>query len=224
MIIGVLLFSVFTVIGLQASTSSDAWAFGTQAYETVPFLELDPEYAATLQVQPGLGAVRHQIRADGGCTDWLEAGLAIDAGAGPLQGSGSLKARLLQQGSLFVDLAPLAEGAYDEHGHWQGGLGLVMAKPLGDHEFAGNLLWAGSEGFLARVAYRSGYFFWATRAGLEAQTRLQGSGAEDISLGPQVLVNLPGDITIRLAAWKQGWQGQAWSARAALGFELFPNP
>jgi hypothetical protein len=213
------LLAVLLAAGLRAS-SVEPWVGETRPYETVSYRELNIEGLAAL-------GSNHQggLRLDGGILDhWSLQGrwLRDDAAPGSQSWEAGTQLRLGDSGDGPVDVAGFATLgrtlAADAAQDLSFSAGLVLAKEVGGHSLALNLLYGSAQGLQAKAAMRSPYFWWTTQMGLEAQadSRVQ-------SVTPQLSFGLPGDINLQLGA-RWSWPGDSLTCLLSLSYEIFPSP
>ena len=202
--------------GLSAS-STMTWLGGTLPYETVSYRELDMEAAyQSIQRSP-------QLNLEAGLTDhWMIAALgSFPLDAGQRSYLVSSRYRFSEEGNWPLDVAVwIKEAFYDSSGPGVQVLrpGLILAKVLGEHSVSLNASYDSLRGLMGQFGYRSPYFYWATRAGLEWSF-----GDHENLLTPQLEWMPPGDIAVRLGgSWEKDGGFDGW--RLALSYELFPTP
>ena len=207
------------VTALRAS-SVEPWVDGTRSYETVSYHELNIQGLAALDSNHEGG-----LRLDGGILDhWSIQGqwLRDDATPGAESWEAGTQMRLGESGEWPVDLAGFAAlGQIHQDDSAQSlsfSVGLILAKEVGGHSLALNLLYGSDLGLGATLAMHSPYIWWATRLGLEA-----GYNSHSQSLTPQICFSLPGDIDLQCGL-RISWPGNALACLLSLSYEIFPSP
>jgi hypothetical protein len=208
--------------GRLPGASAQAWALGCQPQATVPYFEMDPELSTAWAAGPAGPGWRGGLNLRAGLSDALEAGLSL--AQGPSLGAGaSAKAALAPEGRLPVDPGLMAEADWAQGPGFLGDAGLVLGKSLGQSDADANLLWAGASRWDLRLGLRSPYVVTCLRLGAEARALLMPRGTA-WQWAPQAWLDLPGDISLSLAAPIPADGRADWGLRLALSVELFPNP
>lgn len=202
---------------VQAGASAQLWLGGTRPYETVPYKEIDAEiYSGLASGGSGTG-----LRLAYGLLDsWMF------LGSGEYQsmtdswiGSAGTRAKFSEPGVWPLDLALYYDTDFGLESLNQQ-LGVVLAREVYDNDFSLNLGSKDFQDFSASAGYKTPYFYWTLRAGIDVTY----SSAKDTWVFvPQLSSSLPGDIAIEFgAALSRESASPVWLL--SLSYEIFQTP
>jgi hypothetical protein len=192
------------------------WLGGTQPWDSTPFEEVDLQALGNGgdgEGQAGLGAqwgVLDELQASG---NWLR---SLPGGAS----SGEADLRLREP--YFPDWRPAfsvyARAPYAD-GLWSAWGGLAADISACESDVAMNAEMGDGGRWRVRLAFWTPYLLTTLRLGAEASWL----DASAEAFTPQVLVNVPGDISLQAGARLEPQSAAPlWTLR--LSYELFPNP
>jgi len=196
-----------------------SWLGGTLPYDTVPYLELDPQ----LGFSAGTGGPGYHASMDAGVTDWWMLRWQDFLNSGP-DGDQRFLTR------IKLTPQPWHGFGLTAHAGWR-----TQDLSNSSNLFGAALAWEGWDQSLAlnytgsRDSQRFSAAYWAPYLTFSLRPGLEWGGdsvAEfrDQWILPQLAVNLPGDLSLDLGARFLLDGSGAWRFIARLSYQLFPNP
>jgi hypothetical protein len=216
-------------------SSAQLWSDGTRSVEMVPEKELDVTLGGRFpDAQPGLGGLRLEYGFSLFKVESMASLEWFDSFGGRRDVDFGLRQKLpitTLPLALYMDVTS-SLAAVETQGLEAG---LILGLELGDHEFALNAgvqaqsrdakgdpsAEYGDSHLDLRLGYRGPYVTWTLRPGLEAHWK---AGEGQCMLTPQLLFNLPGDVSIQCGVKFSAPDRNVTTLLLALSYEIFPSP